>query len=171
MHPLSCSPNSDSNKCLQLKRPPSNGPIRVAPKPKRRKRRPNVFLDDRGYPDQSDEFDHILHNIDGKPVLRKRKHPAPPLDAIDPEFNCQFDESKHGALLRETLDVSHLKPDVAKRLVALVKKYWPVFSPEGRFVPVKDYEFSIDTGTAAPISVKKINYGARETPRRKQPWR
>ena len=59
----------------------------------------------------------------GGPILRKRKHPALPLDAIDPTFNCQFDESKHGELLRETLDVAHLKPDIAERLVALVKKY------------------------------------------------
>ena len=51
-------------------------PIRVAPKAKRQKRLQNVFLDDRGFPDQSNEYDHLLHNIDGGPVLRKLKHPA-----------------------------------------------------------------------------------------------
>ncbi len=62
-------------------------PIRVAPKAKRQKRLQNVFLDDRGIPDQSNEYDHLLHNIDGGPVLRKLKHPALDLNAlVDPVF-------------------------------------------------------------------------------------
>jgi hypothetical protein len=48
-------------------------PIQVAPKPKRRKRLQNVFLDDRDCPDQSNYYDHVLHDIDGSPFLRKLK--------------------------------------------------------------------------------------------------
>ncbi len=55
---------------------PSCEPIRVARKI-RGKKRPNVFLDDRGFPYQSHEFDVILHNVEGGPILRKRKHAAP----------------------------------------------------------------------------------------------
>ena len=79
--------------------PKKSGPIRVAPSAKRSRRPQNVFMDDRGYPDLSDEFDTLLHNHTGGHVLRKRKHPAPALDDIDPTFNHQFDEARHGQLL------------------------------------------------------------------------
>ncbi len=42
-------------------------PIRAEPRPKRRKCLQIVFMDDKGFPDQSDEYDHVLHDIDGKP--------------------------------------------------------------------------------------------------------
>ena len=62
-------------------------PVRVAPKAKKRKRLQNVFLDDQGFPDQSNNYDHVLHNIDGGPILRKLKHPVPYLHApVDPAF-------------------------------------------------------------------------------------
>ena len=51
-----------------------------------------------------------------------------------------------------------------KRVLALIKKYWSVCSEKGLFVPVKDYECVIDTGSARPIAMKKIHYGPRETP-------
>ena len=81
---------------------PTGEPIRVARKIRGRKR-PNVFIDDRGFPDQSDEFDTILHNVEGGPILRRRKHPAPPLDDIDPRFHAVYDESLHGDKLRKEL--------------------------------------------------------------------
>ena len=74
----------------------------------RGQKRKNVFYDDRGFPDQSHEFDIVLRNIDGGTVLRKRKHPAPALDEIAPEFFSEYDESLHGAKLRKELDLSHL---------------------------------------------------------------
>ena len=39
-----------------------------------------------------------------------------------------------------------------------------MFADKGLFVPVKDYECVINTGSARPISVKNINYGTHETP-------
>jgi len=49
--------------------PPEGNPIRVTPKPKRRRKLQNVFLDNWGFPDQSDEYDHLLHSIDGGTLL------------------------------------------------------------------------------------------------------
>ena len=40
-------------------------PIWVTHKPKRQKQVHNIFYDDRGFPDQSDEFNYLLHNVDG----------------------------------------------------------------------------------------------------------
>jgi hypothetical protein len=37
-----------------------------------------------------------------------------------------------------------------------------VFDKKGVFIPVKNYECMIDTGTARPIAVKKILYGMQE---------
>ncbi len=92
---------------------PSVEPIRVATRSRGRKR-PNVFYDDRGFPDQSHNFDVILHSIHGGSVLRKHKHPAPALDNEDTAFLSIYDEAKHGSKLRSELDLSHLdKPTQA----------------------------------------------------------
>ena len=142
---------------------PSGEPIRVARKI-RGKKRPNVFLDDRGFPDQFHEFDVILHKVEGGPILRKRKHAAPPLDDIDPRFLSQYDEKIHGEKLRKEIDLSHLNGTTRDLVYKLLQKYWSVFDDKGQFVPVKDYKCSIDTDSARPICVKNINYVPRETP-------
>ena len=62
-------------------------PVRVAPKAKCCKCLQNVFWDEQGFTYQSNNYDHVLHNIDGGPILRKLKHPAPDLHApVDPAF-------------------------------------------------------------------------------------
>ncbi len=66
---------------------PTGSPIRVAAKNKSRRRLRNVFVDDRGFPNQSDEYNTLLHNIDSGPILRKLKHPPPPLDMVDDWFS------------------------------------------------------------------------------------
>ena len=142
---------------------PSGEPIRVARKI-RGKKRPNVFLDDRGFPDQFHEFDVILHKVEGGPILRKRKHAAPPLDDIDPRFLSQYDEKIHGEKLRKEIDLSHLNGTTRDLVYKLLQKCWSVFDDKGQFVPVKDYKCSIDTDSARPICVKNINYVPRETP-------
>jgi hypothetical protein len=43
-----------------------------------------------GSPDQSHDFDILLHNIDGGTVLHKHKHAAHALDDIDPAFDVAF---------------------------------------------------------------------------------
>ena len=88
-------------------------PIWVAHKRKRLKRVHNVFYDDRGFPDQSDEFDYLLHSVDGGPLLRKLWHPAPDLDSpVDPSFLSVFDPDIHESQMREELDLSNLLLDV-----------------------------------------------------------
>lgn len=142
-----------------------SGPIRPAMKPKKGRKRKNVFTDDRGFPDPSDEYDTLLRNIDGGTVLRKRLHPARPLDEIDPAFNVQYNEAKHGEQFKRDFKPSPLLTEEENRQLAdLIKEFWPVFDDAGLFIPVKDYECEIDTGTAAPIAVKGIKYGPYETP-------
>ncbi len=81
-------------------------PIRVAPKAKSRRRIKYVFIDDRGFPDQPNDFDVLLHNIDGGPVLWKLRHPAPPLDEPDDRFTFPFSEDLHGDRMHKDLDLS-----------------------------------------------------------------
>jgi hypothetical protein len=142
----------------------SASPIRATPKPKCRRKSRNVFYDDRGFPDQSNDFDHLLHNIDGGVILRKKKHPQPSLDIINPTFNYQFNATLHAEKLKSELLLEHLSPADAASVVNLIKHYWTVFDNRGRFTPIQSYECAIDTGTAAPISIKMINYGTREMP-------
>ena len=139
-------------------------PIQVAPKPKQHKRLQNVFLDDRGFPDQSDYYDHVLHDINGGPVLRKLKHPVPDMNApVDPAFFSELILEKHKAQMRQEVDLSHLDPDLQEWIYSLIRESWSVFDSKGIFVPVKSYECIIDTGNAWPIAVKKILYRERKT--------
>jgi hypothetical protein len=73
-------------------------PVQVAPKAKQGKRLQNFVLDDRGFPDQSNDYSHVLHSIDGGPILRKLKHPVLDLNApVDPAFYSEFIPEKHTA--------------------------------------------------------------------------
>jgi hypothetical protein len=139
-------------------------PIRVAHKPKRQKRFHNVFYDDRGFPDQSDEFNYLLHSVDGGPVLRKLQHPAPDLEGpVDPNFLLVFNPDVHESQLRDELDLSHFSLDVQDWIYDLIREFWSVFDSKGVTVPVKFYECVIDTGSAWLIAIKKIHYGENET--------
>ena len=85
---------SQANPPPQPATPPSGDFIRVASKGKGGRRQiKNVFVDDRRYPDQTDDHDSLLHNVEKGPVLRKLRHPPPPLDAVDPSFDFPFDEA------------------------------------------------------------------------------
>ncbi len=96
--------------------------------------------------------------------MRKLHHPAPALDKdIDPAFYSPFIPVKHKEMMRKDLDLSHQDPDLHGQLYAIIRKFWSVFDEKGVFVPVKHYECVIDTGTARPISVRKILYGKHET--------
>ena len=85
---------------------PPSSPIRVADKLECRRRIKNVFIDNRGFPDQSEEFDVLLHDIDDGPILWKLKHPPPPLGVVNPLFLFPFDELIHGVRLCKDLDLS-----------------------------------------------------------------
>jgi hypothetical protein len=90
-----------------------SSPIRVSPKPKVQgtERSKNVFFDNRRFPNESEEYDQLLHNINGGVILQKKKFPTPLLNDIDPEFNWVYLEELHGEKLRTGLDLSHLSPE------------------------------------------------------------
>ena len=108
-------------------------PIRVAPKAKRRNLLQHVFLDDdRGFPDQSDDYDHVIHNIDGGPVLRKLKHLVSDLIApVDPTFFSEFIPEKHEAQMRQEFNLSHLDPDIQERIYSMIREFCSVFDSKG----------------------------------------
>jgi hypothetical protein len=130
---------------------PSKSPICVTPWPKSRQKSCNIFYNDLGFPDQSDDFDHLLHNINSGVILWKTKFPTPALDLHNPLFEYSFSEELHGPILEKDLNLSHLSPENAASLTALIKKYWTVFDKHGTFTPVRNYQCVIDTGNASPI--------------------
>ncbi len=140
-----------------------SSPIRVDPKPKRRMHLQNVFLDNRGFPDQSNDYDHVLHGVDGGPVLRKLRNPQPDLEAtIDPAYYSPFVPKKHKALMHKDMDLLHLNPALQKKIYTIIRDHWSVFDKKGVFILVKNNECVINTSTAWPIAVKKILYGMQE---------
>ena len=124
----------------------------------------NAFADNRGYPDQINYHNNLLHNIDSSPVLQKLRHPPPPINKVSPSFDFQFDKTLHGARLRQQLDLSHLNDALQTRMYTLIQKYWLVFDKHGVWVPVKNYKCIIDTGNTPPITIKNIQYGPKELP-------
>ena len=105
-----------------------------------------------------------MHTIEGGPVFRKLLHEAPALDGpVDPAFASVFNPDEHESLLREQLDLTHLPLDVQDQVYGLIREFWSVFDSKGITVPVKSYECVIDTGSARPIAIKKINYGDHES--------
>ena len=99
-------------------------PIRVAHKPKRQKQVHNIFYDDRGFPDQSDELNNLLQNVDGGPILCKLLYPAPDLHGpVDLRFLSLFDPAMHETQMREDLDLSHLPDDVREQVYSLVREF------------------------------------------------
>jgi hypothetical protein len=139
---------------------PKSSLIRVDPKPKCRKYLQNVFLDNRGFADQSDDCNHVLHGVDGGPILWRLCHPQPDLDTpVDSLYYLPFVTKKHEALMCNDMDLSHLNPALQKQIYTIIHEYWSVFDKKGVFVPVRNYECIIDTGSARPIAVKKILYG------------
>ena len=151
-------------------------PIRVAPrykskrkgkghnKKKEQKQYVSPLFDDRGYPNPQDEWESMLPEVKAGRLIRKRIHNPPKLQDIDPNFGVEYDESKHGKVLRETLNISHLSPAQQKILTAVIIKHWRVFSKEGVITPVKDYVCEIDTGNAKPVRCKNPTFGPLETP-------
>ena len=98
-----------------------SSPIRVDPKPKRRKRLQNVFLDDRGFPNQSNDYDHVLHGVDGGPILQKLRHPQPDLEAaINPSYYSPFVPKKHKALMHKDIDLLHLNPALQEKIYTII---------------------------------------------------
>jgi hypothetical protein len=94
----------------------------VADKPKRRKRPPNVFVDNQGFPNETKHYDALLQNINGGVILRKLKRSPPPLDKVDPTFLRKYDEATHGEQMCRDLDLSHLEPHIRNRIYDLVTK-------------------------------------------------
>jgi hypothetical protein len=87
-------------------------PICVADKPKCQKRAQNAFVHDRSFPDKTEHYKALLRNVEGGIILQKLKHPAPPLDKVDPTFFCTYDKAKHGKQMQRDLDLSYLEPQV-----------------------------------------------------------
>jgi hypothetical protein len=95
--------------------------IRVDPKPKRSRRLQNMFLDNRGFPDQSNDYDHVLHGTDGGPILWKLRHPQLDLDAlVDPFYYLPFIAEKHKDLMRKDIDLSHLDPTLQEKIYTII---------------------------------------------------
>jgi hypothetical protein len=97
-------------------------PICVAPKPKScsLKNSRNVFYDNCGFPNESDMYDHLLHNIDGGIILWKKTFPTPPINVDNPDFNHVYSNKIHGTQLQSDLHLSHLLPQDADALIMVI---------------------------------------------------
>ena len=135
-----------------------------SPKRATRKRYISTLFDDRGHPNPQEKWESILPEVKTGRLIRKRRHDTPRLDDVDPNFGEEFDEAKHGQMLKDELNISHLSVHQQNILIAAIKKYWRVFCKESIATPVKDYECEIDTGNAAPVRCRNPTFGLHEMP-------
>ena len=103
----------------RVDKPPAQ-PIRVAPRPRSRRKGPGLnekkvqkqyvspLFDDRGHPNPQDEWESMLPEVKAGRLIRKRIHNPPKLQDADPNFGVEFDEKIHGKVLKEELNISHL---------------------------------------------------------------
>ena len=54
------------------------------------------LLDDRGHPHPQDAWESLLPEVKAGRLIRKRRHEAPKLDDMDPNFGEEYDEATHG---------------------------------------------------------------------------
>ena len=85
------------------------------------------LFDDRGYPDPQDEWDAMLPEVKAGRLIRKRRHNPLKLQDIDPNFGEEFNEAKHGQMLKDELNISHLSIFQQNLLLVVIKKCWRVF--------------------------------------------
>jgi hypothetical protein len=72
----------------------------------------------------SDNYDHVLHDIDSGPILRKLWHPKPDLSApMDPLYYLPFIPEKHKAIMKRDMDLSHLEPDLQERIYDVIRRH------------------------------------------------
>ena len=100
----------------------------------------------------------------GKLVSRAARTVRPTND-IHPGFYFKFNETLHGEEFKKRFKFPHhLDTPIQQRLVALINKYWCVFIKKNVPIPIRDYEFHIDTVSATPVIAKNPCFGLHETP-------
>jgi hypothetical protein len=90
------------------------------------------------HPDWQQSWEWIEEGSYGK-ILSRRKCLHPISDTLDPTFNVPFDDARNSQYLRDNLRIAHLSIDHQNQIIALIKRKWGVFRPEGMSIPVLDY--------------------------------
>ena len=102
----------------------------------KRKWRSSPLFDDQGFPDKQAHFESMVPNVSCGRLIRKRKHPAPDVNSVDPNFGEEFNLATHGPELDQlSLSLSHLTISQQSTLKSLLQKDWRIFSKKGVTVP------------------------------------
>ena len=62
----------------------------------KRKRRPSPLFNDRGFPNPQNSYESMLPEVSAGRLIRKRKHPSPSINSVDPNVGEEFDHNVHG---------------------------------------------------------------------------
>ena len=95
------------------------------------------LFDDCGHPNPQEDWESILPYVKDERLLRKRKHNSPNLQYIDPDFEEEYYENKHGETLSAELTTAHITTFQQSVLTAVVKKYRRLFRKKLVTLPVK----------------------------------
>jgi hypothetical protein len=99
-----------------------------------------------------------LYKEHGK-ALRHTKDPLPPRDNI-----IQFsDKPGYAQELEKNLRLDQCPPENQAAVRDLCTEFWDCFTQDGLSLPIRGFEFVVDTGTAAPIACKIPRYGPHES--------
>ena len=138
-------------------------PIRVINRPKKKKKRLNLF-DEECIPDMQENFKMLFEHKGN--VIQKSTKPCRKQGDYNPDFIKNiYNHKKHDNYLNTNITIGNTVPqDIKKKLLDVIKEYWCCFDPDGVKIPISDYEVVIDTGTNKPVSTKSYRYGMHESP-------
>ena len=95
---------------------------------------PSLLFDNRGFRDKQAHYESMVPDISCGRLIRKRKHLAPDVKSVDPNFGEEFNLATHGPEL-DQISLSHLTISQQSTLKSLLQKDWRIFSKKGVTVP------------------------------------
>ena len=108
-------------------------------------------------PDDDDTLEVLYRN--GGVAISAHKND---IGERDPETIITYDEKKHGATLKKSIQWADCPEELRPTLSNLIKKYWDVFAPEGLKHHIRGFVCHIDTGNAQPVCCSIPRYGPHE---------
>ena len=97
-------------------------------------------------PDDDDTLEVLYRN--GGIAISKQKAD---IGERDPSTIIHYDENKHGKTLQTSVQWEDCPEPLRPQLLAIIKKYWDVFAPEGLKQHIRGFVCHIDTGNAQPV--------------------
>jgi hypothetical protein len=150
------SATEDEEKIAKLgKHPDGSIPVTV---PKRiwRPQVKSVYLETPTALDPSENLDWLFQEHGETAITNTNT--LPPRDDI-----IEYDPARYSQEFNANIQWRDCPPEHQAVIESIIKQYWDVFCQDGMQKHIRGFQYSIDTGTSAPICCKPPRYGPHES--------